>query len=255
MRCTSESRALGSRSRMTAAVRPSRPAIATRSWPSRPPTHCSCSSTRCASTPYSAGGGGRLAQADRARRPAGQGATDQLEPPAGRLQRYVATCARTYNLLDLIQEGILGLIRATEKFDWRKGYKFSTYATFWIRQAIQRALESKERTIRVPESGRSARTEGDADRTRARNQARPRPHRPRRWPQAAELEPAPGGGDPGPDQGRHQPRPPRGRGGRSSLGRVHPRRARGARRGGPGQPSRPGHPAGRSRSSPTRSAR
>jgi RNA polymerase primary sigma factor len=69
--------------------------------------------------------------------------------------RLVVSQARRYQGLglemgDLVQEGMLGLIRAVEKFDWRKGFKFSTYGTLWIRQAIQRGLQNTGRTIRVP---------------------------------------------------------------------------------------------------------
>jgi RNA polymerase primary sigma factor len=69
--------------------------------------------------------------------------------------RLVVSVAKKYQgqglpLGDLVQEGMLGLIRASEKFDWRRGFKFSTYATLWIRQAVQRGLQNSSRTIRLP---------------------------------------------------------------------------------------------------------
>lgn len=71
--------------------------------------------------------------------------------------RLVVANARRYRgyglpLIDLIQEGVLGLMRAVDKFDWKRGFKFSTYATWWIRQALQRALANKSREIRIPEN-------------------------------------------------------------------------------------------------------
>ena len=156
--------------------------------------------------------------------------------------RLVVSIARRYplppsmELLDLIQEGNLGLEHAVDKFDWRKGFKFSTYATFWIRQAIGRALDQKASLVRLPgdrsASLRAALRHSSGEGDRARRRARPpapahhahvaRPHRRRRRRRVRARRPA-----------RRLQARPRGTHPQGRRGRVRHRTARRPRAPGP----------------------
>ena len=119
------------------------------------PTACSSSSTRPPKYPSSPAGGDRARQAHR------KGRSEAKEKLINSNLRLVIKFARRYQghglpMGDLVQEAMLGLIRAAEKFDWRRGCKFSTYAVLWIKQSIQRGLDNTGRAVKSLPTSRSA---------------------------------------------------------------------------------------------------